>query len=105
MPDITAENDPYTFKVGIKRGTRGDIYVDGMELAAHISTLDLNEDEEPAPEVIAEAVRQVGWLDENRTWDEYTDTEVFSVGAKVLARMNELGNSPGPRPSSRPSTA
>ena len=91
MREINTENDNHVFKITVKK--KGTIFVDGFELASACSELpSVKEGGEPEATEVAEAIKQVCWLEGETSIDIFTNHELFSVGIKALSEIQHLGN-------------
>ena len=87
MKVIETNNDDHVFQVTVKN--KGIVFVDGFELASRCSEIDGVEEGNAKPQDVAEAVREVGWSDEDMSM--FSHHELFSVGSKVLVAIEDLG--------------
>ena len=91
MQEINTDNDTHVFKIGIK--DNGIVFVDGFELVSRCTRIESVADgKEPSTKDIADAMRDIAWCEGDCKITEFSDDELFSVGCKVLVRIENLGN-------------
>lgn len=91
---IDLEPEEMMFSVGIY-GRETRVIVDGARLLCEAAIRAGGGD---SAESMAEILREISTIEPPE--DAVADSELAAVGWRVINRMNDLGNAPGPRPSS-----